>query len=119
LTALGHRASVAGNVVGAHEGRARAQRVEREAEGHPGWHRHPGIVLATVEEGSVKLYRSDCGAQEYGTGEVIRHTSDQVHLVRNETSAPAVLYATSVKPNPTPPPPNSVDDPAPAGCPVR
>ena len=84
-----------------------------------GWHRHPGVPFATVTQGTVRLYRANCQARAFGPGQVFTHTSDDVHVVRNEGAGNAVFIVTYIKPSPTPALPNSVDEPAPAGCSVR
>ena len=84
-----------------------------------GWHRHPGVPFATVTRGTVKLYRANCQALDFTAGQVFTHTSDDIHVVRNESAAGAAFVVTYIKPSPTPALPNSVDVPAPEGCAVR
>jgi hypothetical protein len=46
----------------------RVQRLDFAANSRSGWHHHPGMVLVTVESGSVTLWQSDCSSKTYGPG---------------------------------------------------
>jgi hypothetical protein len=46
----------------------RVQKLDFAANSRSGWHHHPGLVLVTVESGSVTLWQSDCSSKTYGPG---------------------------------------------------
>ncbi len=46
----------------------RVQRLVFGPNSYSGWHHHPGLVLVTVESGSVTLWQSDCSSTTYGPG---------------------------------------------------
>lgn len=72
---------------------------------YSGWHHHPGIVIVTVKEGIVRLMHSDCSTHEYGPGSehgsVFIEGEQRVHEARS--AGGAVVYATYVAPNASPP----------------
>jgi quercetin dioxygenase-like cupin family protein len=87
--------------------------------GTSGWHHHPGANFVSVVEGTLTYYDDKCMRRTYAAGSGFSHSNRDVHLARNDTSSNVVVFVTYVKPAPTPRLPNSVDDPAPAGCAVR
>ncbi len=87
--------------------------------GTSGWHHHPGANFVSVAQGTLTYYDSRCARRTYAAGSGFSHSNREVHVARNETSSNVVVFVTYVKPAPTPRLPNSIDDPAPAGCPVR
>ncbi|HET7604877.1 MAG TPA: hypothetical protein VFK28_02250 [Sphingomicrobium sp.] len=70
-----------------------------------GWHHHPGIVIVTVKEGTIRLMHSDCSVHEYGPGSehgsVFIEGEQRVHEARS--AGVAVVYATYVAPDGSPP----------------
>jgi quercetin dioxygenase-like cupin family protein len=82
--------------------------------GSTGWHHHPGVVMVSVDSGTVTEYDDDCHANVIQAGQGFVESHDEVHLVRNEESVPAVLYATFI--NPTKMPTLRIDDPQPQKC---
>jgi len=46
----------------------RIQKLVFDPNSRSGWHHHPGMVLVTVESGSVTLWQSDCTSETYGPG---------------------------------------------------
>ena len=46
----------------------RVQRLVFGPNSYSGWHHHPGLVLVTVESGSLTLWQSDCSSTTYGPG---------------------------------------------------
>jgi len=83
-----------------------------------GWHSHPGPSLILVVAGAVTDYTSDdptCTPHVYvaGTGFVDSGGAD-VHLLRNETSAPAETIAVQLLPSGAD---RRIDAPAPGNCP--
>jgi len=68
------------------------------ASGTSRWHTHPGVVLITVQSGTLTRYYEDCSFDVYGAGESFTEGGDHAGLVRNETTTPAVTYLTYVVP---------------------
>jgi hypothetical protein len=67
--------------------------------GHTGWHSHPGPVLVTVKEGTLRLiYATDsaCNGTDYPAGSSFVDRGDEViHIARNmSVSNNVVLWAT-------------------------
>jgi quercetin dioxygenase-like cupin family protein len=63
--------------------------------GFTGWHRHPGVLLATVTEGWVEWYDENCQLHVYDTGDSFTE-SDAPHYVRNTGSVNARLMITYI-----------------------
>jgi len=74
------------------------QRIVWGAGSSSGWHRHPGVVLVTVQSGTLVFYDSDCVAQTFTTGQSFWESGKRAGLVRNETTADATVYATYIVP---------------------
>ncbi len=82
-----------------------------------GWHRHVGIVVVTVKDGTVTRYLSNCVGETFSQGDVFVETGDLGPMVlRNETTQPAHVAATFVT-NPPVPQNLRIDVPNP-GCSV-
>lgn len=82
--------------------------------GTTGWHRHPGIVMIAVTEGTGTFYGADCTPTTYSAGDVFIETGeDSAAVVRNETDSPFVITVTFVVPRGAP---FRIDEPNP-GCP--
>ncbi len=82
--------------------------------GTTGWHRHPGIVMIAVTEGTGTFYGADCTPTTYSAGDVFVETGeDSAAVVRNETDSPFVITVTFVVPRGAP---FRIDEPNP-GCP--
>jgi quercetin dioxygenase-like cupin family protein len=79
-----------------------------------GWHSHPGIVLVSVQSGTVTMYDADCRATRYGPGQAFVEVGDEAMLVRNNTTTNAVLYVTLIVPRSAPL--LRIDKPQPATC---
>lgn len=67
--------------------------------GHTGWHSHPGPVLVTVKEGTLRLIYADdtaCRGTEYSAGDSFVDRGDAfVHIARNvSVTSNLVLWAT-------------------------
>lgn len=78
-----------------------------------GWHRHPGIVMIAVTEGTGTFYGADCRSATYSAGDVFVETgADSAAVVRNETDRPFVITVTFVVPRGAP---LRIDEPNP-GC---
>jgi quercetin dioxygenase-like cupin family protein len=61
-----------------------------------GWHYHPGIVLATVVEGSVDWYDANCTKHVRKSGDFFMESDRMIHNVRNSSAAPARLIMTFI-----------------------
>lgn len=70
--------------------------------GHSGWHTHPGPSLITVTVGEIMVYDSDnplCTPTLYRAGEgFVDAGGEHVHLLRNESGAPAETVAVQFLP---------------------
>jgi mannose-6-phosphate isomerase-like protein (cupin superfamily) len=87
--------------------------------GHTGWHTHPGPTFVAVAAGEGTLYHgmSGCPATKYGAGAGFMQPPTEVHNMRNEGSAPLVLWAFYALPPGTSNAAIRVDQPRPAECP--
>lgn len=88
------------------------------AGGHTGWHTHPGPSLITVKSGTITAYEGDdptCTGHVYHAGEGFLDPGDgHVHILRNESGAPAETIAVQVLPAGAV---RRIDVPAPGNCP--
>ena len=67
--------------------------------GTTGWHRHPGVVIIAVTEGTGTHYSADCSSRTYSAGDVFVETGDDSEaVVRNETDQPFVITVTFIVP---------------------
>ena len=86
--------------------------------GHSGWHTHPGPSLIIVTVGEIMAYDADdpsCTPKLYRAGEGFVDPGDgHVHLLRNETDAPAETVAVQILPKDAT---RRLDAPAPGNCP--
>jgi quercetin dioxygenase-like cupin family protein len=90
-----------------------------EPGGTTGWHHHPGVALVSVNSGAVTEYDKNCHKSVYKTGEGFFETNGEVHVVRNQGKADAVLYVTFIAPTKTPADGLVILDPKPKGCNVK
>ncbi|MDQ3874464.1 MAG: cupin [Actinomycetota bacterium] len=80
-----------------------------------GWHRHPGVVIIAVTQGTGTLYSSDCSSRAYSAGQVfVESGDDAAGVFRNETASDVVITVTFVAPKGAA---FRIDAPNP-GCPV-
>jgi hypothetical protein len=83
----------------------RVQRLVFAAGSSSGWHHHPGLVLVTVESGSVTLWQADCSSKTYGPGlpdgAVFAEGGDEPVLATSTNGA--TNYVVLVAPNADPP----------------
>lgn len=83
----------------------RIQKLVFSAGGRSGWHHHPGVVIVTVESGSLTLWESDCSSQTYGPGlphgAVFAEGGDAPQQVTS--AGGATVYAVFVAPSNDPP----------------
>jgi quercetin dioxygenase-like cupin family protein len=83
-----------------------------------GWHKHPGLVVVSVKEGSVTRQFADCSFERHPAGTAFVETGeDPVMELRNlSTTTSAVLYATWIVPDGGPTRDDAgIADP---GCPI-
>jgi hypothetical protein len=83
-----------------------------------GWHRHPGVVIVTVKEGSVTRQFADCSFERHPAGTAfVENGEDPVMELRNlSVTENAVLYATWIVPDDGPTRDDAgIADP---GCPI-
>ena len=87
--------------------------------GRTGWHTHPGATFVSVAQGEGTLYHgtSGCPTHKYGPNSAFYQPSTEVHNMRNEGSAPLVLYSMYMLPSGTENAAIRVDQPQPASCP--
>jgi quercetin dioxygenase-like cupin family protein len=88
--------------------------------GSSGWHTHPGPSLITVTKGEITAYEGDdlkCTPTLYRAGEGFVDPGDgHVHLLRNETSAPAETVAVQILPKDAA---RRIDADDPGNCPFK
>lgn len=85
--------------------------------GHSGWHTHPGPSLIIVTVGEIMAYDGDdptCTPKRYRAGEgFVDPGNGHVHLLRNESGAPAETVAVQFLPQGAT---RRIDAPAPGNC---
>jgi quercetin dioxygenase-like cupin family protein len=74
----------------------RVQKLEFAAGGHTGFHHHPGVVIVSVQSGSLTLVDGSCATEVHEAGSVFVEGEDHVH----EAVSPggATVYVTYVVP---------------------
>ena len=86
--------------------------------GQSGWHTHPGPSLIMVTAGEIMAYEGDdptCTPKRYRAGEGFVDPGDgHVHLLRNESGAPAETVAIQILPQGAT---RRIGTPAPGNCP--
>jgi quercetin dioxygenase-like cupin family protein len=90
-----------------------------EPGGTTGWHHHPGVALVSVNSGAVTEYDKNCHKSVFKAGKGFVETNGEVHVVRNQGDANAVLYVTFIAPTSTPADGLVILDPKPKGCNVK
>lgn len=87
-------------------------------DGQSGWHTHPGPSLVTVTVGEVTVYDGEdplCTSKVYQAGDgIIDIGGDELHLIRNESGAPAETVAVQFLPVGAE---RRLDRPKPTNCP--
>ena len=80
----------------------RVQKLEFAPGGHTGFHHHPGVVIVSVQSGSLTLVDGSCGTEVHGAGSVFVEGEDNVH----EAVSPggATVYVTYIVPRDYTPP---------------
>ena len=88
--------------------------------GTTGWHTHPGPTFIAFAQGDGTVYHvsgSECHPLKIGAGSGFSQMPTNVHVLRNDGSAPIIVYTLYVLPRGTPNSGIRVDQPQPAGCP--
>ena len=80
-----------------------------------GWHRHPGVVLVTVQSGTAVHYDSTCQPETIAAGQTFWESGPHATVLRNETNHNTVIYVTYILPTGAP---LRIDMPNP-GCAVN
>jgi quercetin dioxygenase-like cupin family protein len=83
--------------------------------GTSGWHTHPGSSLVTVTAGEITLYDAAlCTGRTLTAGQTfVDEGGGHLHLVRNESAAPAEVGAVQIMPVGVP---RRIDAPRPNNC---
>ena len=92
----------------------RVQKIIIAARGVSGWHHHPGMVIVSVESGAVTFTNADCSSTTYGPGSAFIESGDDPGQASSDNGA--VVYATFVAPQATPPVFRIEDAPQPQPC---
>jgi hypothetical protein len=83
----------------------RVQKLTWAAGAYSGWHHHPGVIMVTVQSGSVTVMDSNCNTVTYGPGlpdgAVFVEGGDAPLQVTSENGA--VEYAMQIAPRANPP----------------
>jgi hypothetical protein len=83
----------------------RVQKLDWAAGAYSGWHHHPGVIIVTVQSGSVTVMDSNCNTVTYGPGlpdgAVFVEGGDAPLQVTSDNGA--VEYAMQVAPRANPP----------------
>jgi len=90
-----------------------------EPGGTTGWHHHPGVALVSVNSGAITEYDKNCNKSVFKAGDGFTESNGEVHVVRNQGKANAVLYVTFIVPTKTPADRLVILDPKPKGCKVK
>ena len=90
-------------------------RVDLQPGATTGWHHHPGVAVVAVASGTVTEYDEGCRQSVITRGDGFVESRDEVHLVHNEGSIPAVLFVTFITPSETPQG-VTISDPQPKDC---
>jgi quercetin dioxygenase-like cupin family protein len=72
----------------------RVQKLTFSAGSRTGWHHHPGVVIVSVQSGTLRLKHSDCMVHEYGPGDVFVEGEARVHEA--STVGGAVIFGTYI-----------------------
>jgi len=93
----------------------RVQKLDWIAGAYSGWHHHPGVIIVTVQSGSVTVMDSECNTVTYGPGlpdgAVFVEGGDAPLQVTSANGA--TEYAMQIAPRTNPPVFRIEDDPPP------
>jgi hypothetical protein len=88
--------------------------------GSSGWHTHPGATFVGIGQGEITYYHvegTECHSEKVSAGSGFGQMPSEVHVGRNESSNPLVIYTMYVLPTGTPNSGIRIDQPQPTGCP--
>jgi quercetin dioxygenase-like cupin family protein len=88
--------------------------------GSSGWHTHPGATFVGIGQGEITYYHVEgtaCHSEKVSAGSGFGQMPSEVHVGRNESSNPLVIYTMYVLPTGTPNSGIRIDQPQPTGCP--
>lgn len=91
----------------------RIQRLVFEAGAFSGWHHHPGLIVVTVESGTLTLTHADCTSETYGPGLAAGavFVEGGEAPVQATSAGGATAYVTYIAPRAVPPVFRHEDDP--------
>ena len=83
------------NISGAANTDLLIQQLTGAPNGTTGWHSHPGPVSVIVNSGAMTFMHDDCTTSSYPSGTAfIDQGGGNVHLARNDGTAPVIFFAT-------------------------
>jgi quercetin dioxygenase-like cupin family protein len=88
--------------------------------GSSGWQTHPGATFVGIGQGEITYYHVEgtaCHSEKVSAGSGFGQMPSEVHVGRNESSNPLVIYTMYVLPTGTPNSGVRIDQPQPTGCP--
>jgi hypothetical protein len=93
----------------------RVQKLEWVPGAYSGWHHHPGVIIVTVQSGSVTVMDSECHTVTYGPGlpEGAAFVEGGDAPLQVTSANGAVEYAMQIAPRTDPPVFRIEDDPPP------
>jgi len=65
--------------------------------GYTGWHSHPGLLLITMQAGSIDFYNNDCVKTSYTAGQSFSEAAESHALVNTGSVNARLLVAYIVK----------------------
>ena len=74
----------------------RVQKLEFAPGGYTGFHHHPGVVIVSVQSGSLTLVDGSCATEEHAAGSVFVEGEDHVHQAVSPGGA--TVYVTYIVP---------------------
>lgn len=74
----------------------RVQKLEFAPGGYTGFHHHPGVVIVSVQSGSLTLVDGSCATEVHGAGSVFVEGEDHVHQAVSPGGA--TVYVTYIVP---------------------
>lgn len=91
----------------------RVQKLDWAAGAYSGWHHHPGVIIVTVQSGSVTVEDSNCNSVTYGPGlpagaVFVEGGNDPIQVT---SASGATEYAMQIAPAANPPVFRTEDEP--------
>ena len=93
----------------------RVQKLVWAAGAYSGWHHHPGVIIVTVQSGSVTVMDSSCNSVTYGPGlpDGATFVEGGDHPLQVTSASGATEYAMQIAPSANPPVFRIEDNPPP------